>query len=93
MVLYCPTIKKATPSDLYNIVIDRLIQYFGPSRSITLDRGSLFLSYIWRDFCVAVQLKWRLSTSFHPQTDSQTERQNQTLETYLRMYCNEQQDN
>jgi hypothetical protein len=34
-----------------------------------------------------------LSTSFHPETDGQTERTNAILEQYLRAYCNYQQDN
>jgi len=33
----------------------------------------------------------RLSTAFHPQTDWQRERQNQTMKQYLRAFCNYEQ--
>ena len=40
-----------------------------------------------------MDLKCQLYIAFHPHTDDQTERINQTVEQYLRIYCNYQQDN
>ena len=38
-------------------------------------------------------MKLHFTLGYHPEGDGQTERANQTLEQYLRMYCNYQQDN
>ena len=46
----------------------------------------------WSALCHYMHIKERLSMAFHPQTDGQTERQNQTLEQYLRAYIIYQQD-
>jgi len=38
-------------------------------------------------------MKLHFTLGYHPEGDGQTERTNQTLEQYLRVYCNYQQDN
>lgn len=43
--------------------------------------------------CKILGIESHLSTAYHPQTDGQTERTNQSLEGYLRIYTSYDQDN
>jgi hypothetical protein len=52
-----------------------------------------FTSRFWTRVCSHISINHRLSTAVHPQTDGQTERQIQTMEQYLRAFCNYEQDN
>jgi hypothetical protein len=61
-------------------------------RAITSDRGDQFVKGIWGEICNILNIKQRLSTAYHPQTDGSTERMNQTLEEYLRHFCNHYQN-
>ena len=38
-------------------------------------------------------MKLHFTSGYHPEGDGQTEQTNQTLEQYLRIFCNYQQDN
>ncbi|GAA5865615.1 hypothetical protein JCM5353_007723, partial [Sporobolomyces roseus] len=64
----------------------------GLPSDIVSDRGTIFTSDFWTSLSALTRTKLNLSTSFHPQTDGATERLNQTLEQYLRLYTNYQQD-
>ncbi|KAI7081079.1 hypothetical protein KC356_g9322 [Hortaea werneckii] len=89
---YIPVSKRMTSASLADVLRDEVIRYYGVPKGILTDRGSVFTSEYWSEFAYEAQVKRRLSTAFHPQTDGQTERMNQTLEQYLRIYCSENQE-
>ncbi|KAH4195582.1 hypothetical protein HBH42_073960 [Parastagonospora nodorum] len=60
--------------------------------NIVSDRGTTFTCEFWKRICARLKIKQKLSTSYHPETDGQTERYNQSLETYLRQFVNFTQD-
>jgi hypothetical protein len=59
---------------------------------IISDRGTQFAAEIFQEWCNLLGIESSMSTAYHPQTDGQTERVNQTLEQYLRCYGDELQD-
>ena len=78
--------------ELAEVFCREVVLKFGTPVSLITDRGSLFTSSYWSEFCYGMKIKRKLSTAFHPQTDGQTERLNQELECYLRIYCNYEQN-
>lgn len=52
--------------------------------AIIADRDRIFTSALSQELFKLSKAELRLSSSYHPQTDGQTERVNQCLETYLR---------
>ena len=65
----------------------------GLPQSIVLNKGSVFAAKFTKALYKALVVKKNLSTAFHLQTSSQTERINQTLKQYLCMYGNYLQTN
>ena len=93
MVCLIPCNQDMDTEELGEVLLDDVFSQHGFPSSIVSDRGSLFTSRYWETFCYYIRVKRKLSTAFHPQTDGQTERLNQTLECYLRCYLNEEQNN
>uniref|UniRef100_A0A8R7Q3H5 Integrase catalytic domain-containing protein n=1 Tax=Triticum urartu TaxID=4572 RepID=A0A8R7Q3H5_TRIUA len=61
-----------------------IFRLHGLPLAIISDRDRIFTSTIWQELFKLSQTQLRLSSSYHPQTDGQTERVNQCLEGYLR---------
>ena len=92
MVYYKPVKITIDAPGLAEFIIDLIVRHHGLSDSIVIDKGSLFTSKFWLLLCYFLDIKRRLSTVFHLQTDGQTERQNSTMKAYLRAFVNFKQN-
>ena len=88
MVHYEPVKITLDAPGLAEVIIDVVVRHHGLPDSIVTNRGSLFTSKFWSLLCYFLGIKLGLSTTFHLQTDGQTERQNSTIEAYLRASVN-----
>ncbi|KAL5775964.1 hypothetical protein ACOSP7_013524 [Xanthoceras sorbifolium] len=68
-----------------------VVKYWGVPRTIISDRDPRFTGKFWTELFNLLGSKLHFSTSFHPQTDGQTERVNALLELYLRHFVSANQ--
>jgi hypothetical protein len=77
--------------DIARAFISEIVRLHGVLRRIISDRESVFTGRLWMSFQEALGTQLNFSTAYHPETDGQTKRMNQTLEDMLRMYVMDQQ--
>lgn len=92
LVHLIPTTTEATALDVANLVIKEVVKHHGLPSSIVSDRDSKFTSHFWGHVMASMGTKLKMSTSFHPQTDGQTERVNRMIQEYLRHFVSAEQD-
>ena len=90
---FLPWKSTGTSEDLAQLMVERLFAEHGMFDALISDRDKLFTAKFWQTITSQLGLKTSLSTAFHPQTDGQTERLNQTLEQYLRAFISKDQSN
>ena len=82
MAHFIPTIEKTTAGGLTRLFRDNVWKLHGLPESIISDRGLQFAAGVIRELNAMLEI----DSKFHPQTDGQTERMNQELEQYRRMF-------
>src|SRR5437588_3761461 len=87
-----PLLETATATDVARAFMKEIWKVHGLPTDIVSDRDTKWTGEFWKGICGLLDIKRKLSTAFHPQTDGQTERVNQTLETYIRTFINYDQD-
>ena len=91
--IFIPTTIHCTSEDLAVLFVTHVFSKHGAPEHVTSDCGSEFVSRFFRSLGKALDMKLHFASGYHPKGDGQTEPTNQTLEQYLCIFCNYQQDN
>ena len=70
-----------------------IVRMHGLPSSIVSDRDPKFTSKWWKELHALIGTRLMLSTSFHPQTDGQTERMNRNIGQIIRSMIQPDQKN
>ncbi|XP_059063851.1 uncharacterized protein LOC131856292 [Cryptomeria japonica] len=78
-------------SQVAELFFREVFRLHGLPKTIVSDRDSRFMSSFWQELFRLAGTELTPSTSYHPQTDGQTEIVNKWIEGYLRSYVSGQQ--
>ena len=70
-----------------------VLPHYGLPHRIISNRDPRFTSVFSRELCHTLGISQNISMAYHPQTDGQSERTNQRLEQYLRIFIDYNQQN
>ena len=86
-MILIPCTKTIDAAGVALLFFNHVFKRFGLHNTLISDQGPQFASAFARELARLLHYDIRLSTAYHPQTDGQTERTNQEIETYLRIFC------
>lgn len=79
-----------TATSVAKAFLSQVVRLHGIPKSTVSDRNKVFTNHFWRALFQLQGTNLCMSSSYHPQTDGQTEVVNRTLEQYLRCFAGEQ---
>jgi len=88
---FIPMKSTYSANDVAHVFIKDVVRLHGFPKKIVSDRDAKFTSRFWNELFVGLGTELTFNTTYHPQTDGQTEGVNNILEDMLRMYVMHQQ--
>lgn len=76
--------KLPSARELAEIMMNHVLRIHGFPSDIVSDWGPQFVSRFWKEFCKIIGVTASLTSGYHPESNVQTDRLNQQLETGLR---------
>jgi hypothetical protein len=90
--IFLPCQKTIDVPGVAALYAQRVFPFFGIPRRVISDRDPRFTARFITELCATLRIDQNLSTVYHPQTDGQSERANQRVEQYLRIYGNDEKN-
>ncbi|UYV66855.1 hypothetical protein LAZ67_4003110 [Cordylochernes scorpioides] len=84
---------RGTAEEIADFFLQRVVLRHGAPKTVISDRGSCFLSKLFNEVLKICNTLHKKTTSYHPQTNGQTERMNRTLADMMAMYIDERHQN
>ena len=84
MVHFIALPKLPSAKETADIMMNHIFRIHGFPKDIVSDRGPQLISKFWKEFCSLIGATISLTSGYHPESNGQTERLNQELETCLR---------
>jgi len=91
--IFIPTHDTITSAELACLFVIHVFSKYGVPSHVTSDRSSEFVSHFFCSLGTALDMRLHFTSGYHLEANGQAEWTNQTLEQYLCVYCNYQQDN
>ena len=92
MAHFVPTTEKTSAEEVARLFWDNIWKLHELPGSIITDKEVQFTVGMMKELNCILGIDTKLSTAYYPETDEQTERMNQDLEQYLRMFIDHQQE-
>ncbi|KAJ9529157.1 hypothetical protein QJQ45_007831 [Haematococcus lacustris] len=86
MVHFVPCKESMNAKGFARLFVDNVFKLHGLPKDMVSDRGPHFHNTFWHHVQKLLGMRGSLSSSYHPQSDGQTERYNRVLEEMLRHY-------
>ncbi|MCO5608565.1 hypothetical protein L7F22_062776 [Adiantum nelumboides] len=87
---FVPVKKRVKPDHLARLFVTQIFKLHGMPETIVSDRDPRFTSFFWKAIWENIGTRLQFSSSFHPQTDGQSEIANSVVLDLLKSYISDQ---